>query len=490
MTTAPVQTFSQIIDQFTELPAWLAFSGDAENIASLLRNSVPELVSGALTLSAGPFKRMEIKDKAGCWGETYVFNVAGANRAPQTLLLEAALYAPNVPLPANIDASGTGPFGSPGWRGWFPEQRLLLTYQHPDQNRLPEPPLADPNQARPLLEQALRKQAEGYADVQIESCIVSTSEYEPGATTVYRYQLTYAASQADRSWHTMIFAKYFPEDDQEKAENLYTGMRSLWHSPLAHSNAATIAEPLGYIAELRTVLQGPVSEQCNLEEIEREAVQNNDPAAWDKLTKYVRKAAIGLAALHQSGVQHTKHFALKKLRGNVTKQIEYLSAPFPELMQGIERIVTQVDHVLATTAADPEVPSHGGFRPEQVLINGEQIGFIDFERFSMSEPSYDVYRFRTELMDYGCSVRHHNYPDQATLRDRMAKLVAINEIFLQAYESLTPISRQRLALWETLHYLREVLLTWSKARLEDRTGRILMLEAHLQALGINGSIES
>jgi hypothetical protein len=484
MTAVLNQTFSQIVDQFTDLPSWLAFSGDAENIAGLLRTSIPEFVSGALTLSAGPFTRLAIKDKAGYWTGTYVFEVVGSIQEPQTLLLEASLFAPNVPLPANIDAPATQPFGNPGWRIWFPEQRLLLTYQHPNRERLPEPLVADSDQARPLIERVLREQAEGYADVQIESCAVSASEYEPGSTIVYRYQLTYPAAQANQPWNKVIFGKYFPEDDKDKAEEVYLGLRRLWHSPLAHSNAVTIPEALGYSPEFRTVLQGSVPEECNLEDIEREAVQSNDPAAWDKLAKYVRKAAIGLAALHQSGVQHTKHFTVKKLRSNVTKQIEYLSAPFPELMQAIERMLAQVDDRVAATAADAEVPSHGSFRPEQILINGEQIGFIDFDRASMSEPSYDVYRFRTELMDYGCSMRHHHYPDQVTIRYRMAQLATINEVFLQAYESLAPISRQRLALWETLSYMKEVLLTWSKARREDRTGRIIMLQEHLQALGI------
>jgi hypothetical protein len=484
MTAVLNQTFSQIVDQFTDLPSWLAFSGDVDNIAGLLRTSVPECVSGALTLRAGPFTRLALKDKAGYWTGTYGFDVVGSDQASQALLLEASLFAPNLPLPTDIDAPATAPFGNPGWRMWFPETRLLLTYQHPEQEWLPELPLADPDQAQPLIERVLQQQAEGYADVQIQSCAVSASEYEPGATVVYRYQLTYPAAQTNQPRHNMIFGKYFPEDDKDKAEEAYLGLRRLWHSPLADGTAVTMPEPLGYMPEFRTVLQGTVPEECNLEDIEREAVQSNDPAAWDKLTNYVRKAAIGLAALHQSGVQHTKHFAVKKLRGNVTKQIEYLSAPFPELMEGIGRILAQVDDRLAATPADAEVPSHGSFRPEQILINGEQIGFIDFDRASMSEPSYDVYRFRTELMDYGCSVRHHHYPDQATIRYRMAQLATINEIFLQTYESLAPISRQRLVVWETLSPMKEVLLTWSKARLEDRTGRIMMLQEHLQALGI------
>lgn len=484
MTAAVSQTFTQLIDQFTDLPVWLAFSGDADNIAGLLRSSVPELVSGALTLVARPFKRLAIKDNAGYWTESYVFDVAGADRAPQPLLLEASLFAPNLPLPANVDAPATASFGNPGWRAWFPERRLLLTYQHPDRDQLSEPPAADPGQARPAIERALREQAEGYADVRIESCAVSAAEHDPGLAAVYRYQLAYPAEQANRRWHKVIFGKYYPVEDSDKAAEVYAGMRRLWHSPLAHGDAVTIPEALGYIPEFRTVLQGPVPEECNLEDIEREAVRGNDPAAWDKLTNYVRKAAIGLAALHQSGVLHVKRFPVKKLRGNVTKQIEYLSAPFPELMQGFERMLAQVDDRLAAVPADAEVPSHGGFRPEQILINGEQIGFIDFDRVSMSEPSYDVYRFRTELMDYGCSVRHHGHPDQATIRERMAQLAAINEVFLQTYESLAPISRQRLALWETLSYMKEVLLTWSKARLEDRTGRIMMLQQQVQALGI------
>lgn len=45
--------------------------------------------------------------------------------------------------------------------------------------------------------------------------------------------------------------------------------------------------------------------------------------------------------------------------------------------------------------------THGTFNPEQVLIDGERIGFIDFDDYCMAEPALDVGLFRSAIKDTG-----------------------------------------------------------------------------------------
>ena len=51
----------------------------------------------------------------------------------------------------------------------------------------------------------------------------------------------------------------------------------------------------------------------------------------------------------------------------------------PEPIAAIDRLVERLRTLEAATPADPLVPTHGAFRPEQVLIAGKQIGIIDLE---------------------------------------------------------------------------------------------------------------
>ena len=98
MTADIVQAFIQIIVQFIDLPSWLAFSGNIDMIADLLTDNVPELAAGVVALSARPFERLALKNSTGCWSGIYEFDVVVADRKPQPLLLEATLFAPNLPL--------------------------------------------------------------------------------------------------------------------------------------------------------------------------------------------------------------------------------------------------------------------------------------------------------------------------------------------------------------------------------------------------------
>ena len=60
---------------------------------------------------------------------------------------------------------------------------------------------------------------------------------------------------------------------------------------------------------------------------------------------------------------------------------------------------------------------------------------------------------------------------------------AVCETFLAEYERLIPISRQRIALWETLDLLTLVLYCWTKIEPQRLTANMRLLERHLLISG-------
>jgi hypothetical protein len=97
----------------------------------------------------------------------------------------------------------------------------------------------------------------------------------------------------------------------------------------------------------------------------------------------------------------------------------------------------------------------------------------------------DVGHFRAAIMDSGMQV-----VDEATLRDparRRAYLELLDDIgatFLAEYERLAPISRERLALWEALDYLRDALHLWKKPKPSSGEGVLSILDYHLRGMGL------
>ncbi|MFL5803281.1 MAG: hypothetical protein ACJ8CR_16270, partial [Roseiflexaceae bacterium] len=67
---------------------------------------------------------------------------------------------------------------------------------------------------------------------------------------------------------------------------------------------------------------------------------------------------------------------------------------------------------------------------------------------------------------------------------RLDQMVAIGEVFLSEYESLAPITRQRVALWEAMEFLRDALHTWTKAKPTGADNDMLILEHHLRGMGL------
>src|ERR687887_2143067 len=80
-------------------------------------------------------------------------------------------------------------------------------------------------------------------------------------------------------------------------------MRPWGHSPLARSEKVSLAEPLAYLPALKVLVQGPVREEQTLSDLMRGALRSGTPEAMAALRDYLRKTAVGLAALHHSGVR-------------------------------------------------------------------------------------------------------------------------------------------------------------------------------------------
>jgi len=54
------------------------------------------------------------------------------------------------------------------------------------------------------------------------------------------------------------------------------------------------------------------------------------------------------------------------------------------------------------------------------------------------------------------------------------------DLFLDEYARTAPVFRERVALWETLYLLENVLNTWVKVRPEQLEGSMALLDRHIR----------
>jgi Ser/Thr protein kinase RdoA (MazF antagonist) len=141
-------------------------------------------------------------------------------------------------------------------------------------------------------------------------------------------------------------------------------------------------------------------------------------------------------------------------------------------------LLARVEEISARTPADALGPAHGAFRPAQVLLHGDEVGFIDFDGFCRAEPALDIALFTSAVRDIGME------DGSGAALDRWAQVNEICDAFVRRYESLARLSRTRLVLWETLGLFTYVLNCWSKVQPERLGYRIDNLERHLRASGL------
>jgi hypothetical protein len=475
---------SEQLDRFAQLPDWLIAIVQPERVRVALAQAIPEIASGDLMANACEISRVRLKKER--WTGIYQLTVQMPNSdAPQVIRMHGTLTPPNLPDPPAPGAVRA--LGSEGWWCYIPELRLLLETQPPEAALPSLPSLIDPEHACVLIEQSMRAAAPKYRELRIQSCTPRVVRYKPGSRCTILYDLTYPAELAEQqSWPNLVAIKTYKGS---KGKNAYAGMRALWETPLGSGEIVTIAEPLAYLPELSALVQGPIREEQTLKDLIRSALRDNTPEALADLESAMRKTARGLAALHQSGAKYGESYAWKDEFAEVCETVAQLGRTIPLLAGAAEPLLARLDALAAEHIADPMVPSHNSFRPAQVLLHEGKIGFIDFDSFCQAEPALDLALFLAATKNIGLSEPHEEESNEddaelapETRQALLDQLDAICETFLAEYQQYAPVSRQRVALWQTLDLLTLVLTCWTKIKPVRLGNTLAMLERHLRSM--------
>lgn len=471
--------------QLAVLPIWLLAALQAEQIGAALRRQVPDFASGMLELRGCSVKCLLLKETDGRWSGDYIVTMADKQSGQErTVMLEGTLTAPQLRRPAySVDSGKPVAFGSADWRCLLPEFGLELATRPPATVLVALPQLTDPEQSRALMEQAMRAGSPAYADLRLTACTPEMLSDKAGRRATICYHLEFPPELADHGWPTTVIGKTYRQDS--KARNAYTGMQKLWATALAKGDIVTIAEPLAYVPELKLMLQAPIAEEQTLKELLKSTLLAGTTDQMDLLKGFVRKTATGLAAIHQSGVIHGETATVEGNVAAIRKMIGRLVVPEPALGAAAEPLLACLESYGMKHPPDPVVPTHGTFTLERVLIDREHIGIIDFDDFCMAEPALDVGLFCAAIYDAGMSSGDVAFfANRAARQARLEQLDTLCQLFVDEYTRHVPISKERVALWQALDFMRNCLNYWVKVEPAEPDTPMLVLEHMLRAMGL------
>jgi len=475
---------------FSRLPDWLVAARDPDRICDRLSHIVPEFDQGRLLLQNCDVGHIRYKEDR--WtGLYHLATSLPGEKTSQTVILEGAIYPPGVIPPGKPQVEGT--FGMEGWRAIIPDLNLKLKTQESETVLASLSFLTDPEESRRFLMRNIQAGSQKYHDIEMQSSNPKVVRYKPGSRCTVLYHPEYPQNMpSDRQWPELVVAKIYRG---EKGKNAFDSMVALWNSPLGSSGTVQIAEPLAYNEQERVMIQGPIREEKTLKRFMIAAFRAGTPEAIEELNQVMRKTAAGLAELHQSNVTLGQTWDWEDEMSEVRERIERLSTAYPGLVQAADPLLDRLQQLADACPPDPLVPSHGSFRPAQVLLYRDQTGFIDFDSFCQSEPANDLALFLSSVMSLGLTNSDFDEArdsgstmDEKTREARFEVAMSVSEKFLDEYEKHAPVSRQRVALWESLDIFMLVLHGWIKVKVGESSDILYLLERFLQSKKFVGTL--
>ena len=475
------------LQTFRHLPDWMMAARDPDRICAAFSEAIPEFRSGQLILHE--CDSSNIRYKGENWQGFYELTVSKPGEAGTSEIhLDGVLTAPTLSSgrPLLVENS----LGSQEWHAVIPSLNLELWTKQPEGVLSALELLTDPEQSRQYLMSRIRAASPFYQDLQIQACHPHIARYKPGSRCTIVYHLKYpAGADVQQRWPDLVVAKTYRK---EKGQNAYETMQALWNSPLSSSATLKIAEPLSYDQEMKVMLQGPIRQEKTLKELTVMVVKVGTMQAFDELTDAMCKTARALAELHRSGVELDKVYGWEDDEAQVRESIDELSLSVPQLGPAATPLVERLSQLESSSQPDPEVPSHGTFRPAQVLMYQGEIGFIDFDSCCKAEPAKDLGLFLCAFLRAGmATVKFDDIEvsaeplDAAARVARFERLIAVSERFLDEYERhATPVNRQRVALFEALELFILIQHAWTKIKVREVNDIMFVLEHFLPAYKI------
>ncbi len=332
-----------------------------------------------------------------------------------------------------LESQNGNPLDPRGYARLFPDLNLFLFFFPTDPVFPRLGKVSTPALVEPLLAQHFQRMR---PDARIESISSTRVRYLPEISCILRYQADIGEGRP-----LTIYGKV---QHSRRGATTYEVMKALWDLPARASGELVLAEPLAYYPEEALLLQSELPGE-EVKGDRHSQIFMDQCAVAGRMIGHIHASKIQVGEAHSVDVEIDR----------IYRRLEEFKLSAPRVYMLLRDLLKQITARAQKLAPEAPVPSHGDYKYNQFLFDGERYGMIDVEYFVQAEPSFDLGKYCGHLWP----ASPEDWSDTAQARDA-------RRIFLDAYLAVRPeYDGRRFAIYEALSLAtRALVVTWSQSR--------------------------
>jgi len=302
-------------------------------------------------------------------------------------------------------------------------------------------------------------------------------QYKPGRLCTLRYTVTLVHPRHADPKRIDVFGKVYRDDRWRRS---YALIHDTWQAASKSGGTWCAAQPIAAVGSWRLIVQSAVHGRQFRYVLADLTKGDAHPDEIRQAAGHLEAVARAVRSMQQSRIRLGPCLDFSALAAFQCDNLNHLRRVQADLADEVHRLRAEIERLARACPASALELAHGDFAHGNVMVDGERVGIIDFDRAGQAEPVYDVAYFLTHLASF--ALRH---PERAT------HLRALCDRFRDAYFELAPqVSPRRLALYEALDLSAYVLrnfrkrshqaewLGWAKGQVESAWERLDHAAAH------------
>ncbi|MDQ6884898.1 MAG: phosphotransferase [Candidatus Dormibacteraeota bacterium] len=332
-----------------------------------------------------------------------------------------------------LQSQNGNPLDPQGFARFFPELNMFMFFFPTDPVFPKLGKVSATASVQPLLLDHFKKMRPG---VEIQSVTASLVKYLPEISCILRYE-----AEVGEERPLTLYGKV---QHSRRGAMTYQVMKALWDLPARANGDLVLAEPLAYYPNDSLLLQSEIP---------------GDEVKGDRHSEvFLRQCEVAgrmIGHIHASGIDVGEPHTVDVEIDRIYKRLEEFKLSAPRVYMLLRDLLKQITAKAQKLPPEAPVPSHGDYKYNQFLFDGQNYGMIDVEYFVQAEPSFDLGKYCGHLWP----ASPKDWSDTAQAREA-------RRIFLDAYLAVRPeYDGRRFAIYEALSLAtRALVVTWSQGR--------------------------